>query len=96
MSSLPIKRRKTQIVVEEAARDAEKIIRQTKEAMGGMSRILGGILRKSADEQYDTLSNLSVLAGRDTAFLDGVADSASQFRRVLQLLADIDAMEAGR
>jgi hypothetical protein len=96
MTSLPVKRRKIQIVVEEAARDAEKIINQTREAMKGMINILGGILKKSADEKYDTLSNLSVLAGRGTAFTDGIADSASQFRRVLQLLQDIDSMEAGR
>jgi hypothetical protein len=96
MSSLPVKRRKIQIVVEEAARDAEKIINQTREAMEGMVKILGGILKKSADEKYDTLSNLSVLAGRGTVFTDGIADSASQFHRVLQLLDDIDAMEAGR
>jgi predicted ATPase len=96
MSSLPIKRRKTQIVVEEAAHTAEHIIEQTKEAIAGMVKILGGILKKSADEKYDTLTNLHIIAGRGATFQEKIAESISQFNKTLQLLDDIDAMEAGR
>jgi hypothetical protein len=96
MSSLPVKRRKVQIVVEDAARDAEKIINQTREAIEGMIKILGGILKKSADEKYDTLINMSALAGRGTSFTEGITQSINQFKRALQLMDDIDAMEMGR
>jgi hypothetical protein len=96
MSSLPVKRRKIQIVVEEAARDAERIVDQAREAIEGMINILGGILKKSADEKYDTLINLSALAGRGTAFVDGITQSIDLFKKALKLLDDIDAMETGR
>ncbi|MCL1927866.1 MAG: DUF5312 domain-containing protein [Treponema sp.] len=96
MTSLPVKRRKIQIVVEEAAHTAEHIIGQTKDAMTGMVKILGGILKKSADDKYDTLANLNVIAGRGTAFLDGIKESISHLKKTIQLLEDIDAMEAGR
>ncbi|MDR2313780.1 MAG: DUF5312 domain-containing protein [Spirochaetaceae bacterium] len=96
MSSLPIKRRKIQIVVEEAAEDAEKIIKEAREAMGRMINVLGGILKKSPDEKYDSLANLQALSGRGTVFVDGVSKSISQFRKALQLMDEIDAMEAGK
>ncbi|MDR2663397.1 MAG: DUF5312 domain-containing protein [Treponema sp.] len=96
MSSLPVKRRKIQIVVEEAARDAERIIEQAREAIGGMVNILGGILKKSADEKYDTLINISALAGRGTSFTDGISQSIDLFKKALKLLDDIDVMEMGR
>jgi hypothetical protein len=96
MSSLPVKRRKVQIVVEEAARDAERIIGQAREAMGGMINVLGGILKKSADGKYDTLINISAIAGRGTSFVDGITHSTDLFKTALKLLDDIDAMEAGR
>ncbi|MDR1306959.1 MAG: DUF5312 domain-containing protein [Treponema sp.] len=96
MSSLPVKRRKIQIVVEEAARDAERIIDQAREAMEGMINILGGVLKKSADEKYDTLINISALTGRGTAFADGITQSVDLFKKALRLLDDIDAMETGR
>ncbi|MDR2211295.1 MAG: DUF5312 domain-containing protein [Spirochaetaceae bacterium] len=96
MSSLPIKRRKIQIVMEEAAEDAERIIGEAREAMTRMINVLGGILKKSPDGKYDSLSNLSALSGRGTAFADGIVKSISQFRKALQLLDEIDSMETGR
>ena len=95
MSSLPVKRRKIQIVVEEAARDVERIISQAREAMEGMVKVLGGILKKSADEKYDTLLNLSVF-GRGPAFTEGIANAVSQFAKTLKLLEDVAAMDAGK
>ena len=96
MSSLPVKRRKIQIVVEEAAHTADRIINQTKDALEGMGKILKGILKKSDDGKYDNLANLSVLAGRGTAFMDGIKESITSLNKTIQLLDDIDAMEAGR
>ncbi|GHV85356.1 hypothetical protein AGMMS50230_09640 [Spirochaetia bacterium] len=96
MSSLPVRRRKVQIVVEEAAREAERIIEQSREAMEGLIKVLGGILKKSVDGKYDTLSNLQAFTGRTAVFTDGVTESINQFKKTLQLLDDIDAMEAGR
>ena len=96
MTSLPVKRRKIQIVVEEAAHTAERIIEQTKEAMAGMVKVLGGILKKNTEEKYDTLGNLNVLAGRGTAFQDGIKESITALNKTIRLLEDIDAMESGR
>jgi hypothetical protein len=96
MSSLPVKRRKIQIVVEEASQEVEQIISQCRDAFEGMIRILNGILKKSPDGKYDTLSNLSAITGRGTAFLDGISESIDLLTKALQLLDEIDAMEAGR
>jgi hypothetical protein len=94
MSSLPVKRRKVQIVLEEAAGDAAKIIDQTREAMTGMVRVLEGVTGKKKDEKYDTLSNLSHM-GKGTTFVEAVAECIEQFTKSLKLLDEIDAMEAG-
>ena len=96
MSSLPVKRRKIQMVVEEAVHEANQIIASTREALEGMINILGGILQKSPGGKYDTLVNLSVIAGRGTTFQNGLADSIRLCTKTLQLLDDIDIMEAGR
>ncbi|MDR2182165.1 MAG: DUF5312 domain-containing protein [Treponema sp.] len=97
MTSLPVKRRKIQMVMEEASRDAVRILDQTREAISGMIRILGGILRRSVDGKYDTLTNFSVVAGaRVDLFNDGVTETINQFRKALQLLDEIDVMDAAR
>jgi hypothetical protein len=94
MSSLPVKRRKVQIVMEEASADAAKILIQTREAMQGMVRILGGVIGKK-DENYDALSNLSRM-GKGTTFVEAITECIEQFNKSLKLLEEIDAMEAGR
>jgi hypothetical protein len=95
MSSLPIKRRKVQIVQGEAAADAAKIITQTRESMKGMTKILGGITGKTKDDNYDTLSNLSHM-GKGATFLQSIVECIEQFNKSLKLLDEIDAMEMER
>jgi hypothetical protein len=95
ISSLPVKRRKIQIVVEEASMEAAKIIRQTKEALKGLIRTLDGILKRGVDTKYDTLNNLAALNVRGTAFTDGVSAAAIQIKKTLDLLTDVEAIEDG-
>ena len=94
MSSLPIKRRKIQMITEEASEDALQISEHAVAAILGMANVLRGILKIDAGGRYDTLANLPQLAGRGTAFLDGLKDSLSQLEKALQILSDIDVMEA--
>jgi hypothetical protein len=92
MSSLPVKRRKTQIVLQEAASVASGIINQTTEALKEMIKVLGGIIKKSPDERYDTLSNLSAM-GRTAVFLEAISACLEKFQKTLKLIEDIDNME---
>jgi hypothetical protein len=96
MTSLPVKRRKIQMVLEDASGEAVRIIDQAKDAINSMINVLSGILKKDASAKYDTLSNMSSLAGKGSAFAAGVADSVQKFQKTLQLLKDIDMMEIGR
>jgi hypothetical protein len=96
MTSLPIKRRKIQMVLEEASGEAEKIIERTRDAIQRMIKVLNGIVKKDPDGKYDTLANLSALSGKGTAFINGITESIQKFQKTLQLLDDIDAMESSR
>jgi hypothetical protein len=96
MSSLPVKRRKIQLVIEEASDEALKILERARTASRSMINILNGILEKDTKGKYDTLANMSKLSGKGTRFVAGIGETIQQFQKVLQLLDDIDAMEAGR
>ncbi|MDR0587170.1 MAG: DUF5312 domain-containing protein [Treponema sp.] len=92
MTSLPIKRRKIQIVLQEASRAAEKIIDQTKDAIKGMITVLGGIIRKSADDKYDSLANVTVF-GRPAAFFGNLQLCIDQLQKAMRLMDDINSIE---
>ena len=96
MSSLQIKRRKIQLVLEEAEEDAERILDQVRKASKNMVNILTGILGKDPRNKYGPLSNLSDLAGRGNQFVNGLGESVLQFQKVVKLLDEIEAMEDGR
>ncbi|MDR2370327.1 MAG: DUF5312 domain-containing protein, partial [Treponema sp.] len=96
MSSLPVKRRKIQIVIEDASKEAFRIIERVRTACKTMINIINGILKKDTDGKYDTLANLSQLSGRGNTFVTGLIESSDQFKRALQLLDDIEVMETGR
>jgi hypothetical protein len=96
MSSLPVKRRKIQLILEEASESAQDIISRAKNASHSMVNILGGIITRDPKGKYDSLSNLSKLSGKDGQFINGIADSIQKFQKVLQILEDITMMETGR
>jgi hypothetical protein len=96
ISSLPVKRRKIQIVIEEASNAAMKILKQTRIASINMINILNGILEKDTTGKYDTLINMSKLVGKGDRFVTGINETIQQFQKVLQILDEIEAMEAGR
>jgi hypothetical protein len=92
MISLPIKRRKIQIVLHEASLAAGGIIEQTRDAIKGMILLLGGIIRKSVDEKYDSLSNI-ITFGRPQVFLNNIQSCMDQFQKTIKLMDDIDGIE---
>ena len=92
MTSLPIKRRKIQIVMEDVSREASGIMERSREAMANMVNVLNGILEKDPSGKYDTLVNLTQLSGKTPVFINGVTDSIMQFQKALQLLDDINAV----
>ena len=97
MSALPVKRRKIKIVLEDAQEEAEVIISMARNASRTMVNILGGILGKDPKGKYDTLTNFSKIAGKDSKlFTDDLDEAIQQFKTVLKLLDDIEAMESGR
>ena len=96
MSSLPVKRRKIQIVVEEASEDAEKILAQARAACDSMVNVLNGILGTNLWGKYETLSNMTKIAGKDGKLKAGVFDAAEKFKMVQKILSDMDAVDYGR
>jgi hypothetical protein len=96
MSSLSVRRRKIQIVMEEASDGARQIISQSQNHMKIMVNILNGILSKPPDEKYKALSNLTEQAGKGDAFTKGLADAIRKLTGALELIDAIDAMEMGK
>jgi hypothetical protein len=97
MSSLPVKRRKIQIVLQEASTEAREIIDRSRDAIKTLIKVTNGILK--SDGHYDSLSNLDKLAGKgpaQTVFFNGLSDTVKSFRKTLDLMDDIDAMENRR
>jgi len=96
MSSLPIKRRKIQIVVDEASNGAGDIIDYVKEASRSLMNIVNGILGRDSRGKYDSLTNLTKVAGKDPQFVPGLSETVQSFQKFLQILDDIEKMESGR
>ncbi|AEF82698.1 DUF5312 domain-containing protein [Leadbettera azotonutricia] len=96
MSSLPVRRRKIQIVIEEASSEAVTIVDSARRASRSMINILNGIVNKDSQGKYDAISNMDKLSGKGPEFAKGLSESLQKFQMVIQILDDIDAMEAGR
>jgi hypothetical protein len=94
MSSLPIKRRKIQIVLEDASHTATQIIERTRQAMKSMVNVLNGILKKDPSGKFDSIVNLSQLISRSVSLINGINDSIQKFQKALQLLDEIDVVRS--
>jgi hypothetical protein len=95
MLALPVKRRKIQIVLEEASHEAERIIEQTREALEAMIRVLEGVTKTGTDDKYGTLANLVFFNTKGIVFTDTLIETLTQLKKSLQLLNDVEIMESG-
>jgi truncated hemoglobin YjbI len=94
MSSLPAKRRKTQIILDEAAEGAARIAAAARTAFKAMADLLKGITGEESGGKYGPLSNLDKLGGKGIPLTD-LLGAVDQFQRALKILDEIDLMEAG-
>jgi hypothetical protein len=96
MSSLSVKRHKIQLVEDDASDEASKIIGRIRDALELMVKVLEGILTKTPDGKFDTLTNLADMIGKTDAFLNGVTNTIKTLIKTMALMDKISTMEAGR
>ena len=96
MASLPVKRRKMEIVIEEAEDDAAVILEKARSASRSMIYVLSGFIDKEPAGKYYALMNLSTFAEKNKRFVSGINEAIMVFKRVLELLDEIEVMESGR
>jgi hypothetical protein len=94
MSSLPIKRRKIQLVLDDAHEEAGRIVERTRTALTSVAAILGGILKKDSGGRYDTLSNLSQLDAKIPNFPGVLRGIGNRLKEAAKILDDVLALEA--
>ncbi|MDR2500348.1 MAG: DUF5312 domain-containing protein [Treponema sp.] len=94
MSSIPIKRRKIQVVTEEASDEAQGIINRAKEALAGMISVIYATLKTDTEGKFATLANLQQLA-KGNNLLDGLKESVVSLEKALKLLDEIEILDIG-
>ncbi|MDR2536432.1 MAG: DUF5312 domain-containing protein [Treponema sp.] len=104
-TSLQARRRKSQVVLDDASEQAEEIITRTKTSIEGLITILTSIITKDGNGQYTTLINmthfmaksetadLSVLTAKGMAFLNSMHDIIQKFQKTLRIMEDIVILE---
>ncbi|MDR1866676.1 MAG: DUF5312 domain-containing protein [Treponema sp.] len=105
VSSLPGKRRRIQLILDEAHTESHKIVDTTQAALKNLISILAGIPRRDANGQYDILVNMAKFMGKDIMefgdgpqgkkaqiFLNGIADTLQKLQKTSQILEEIDTI----
>jgi hypothetical protein len=92
MSSLPVKRRKIQLVLDDAGGEGRQIIEKSRIALDRITGIIAGILKK--DPGRDSLSNLSQMGTRIPNFEAGLREAGERLRDTKKVLDDVALLEA--
>jgi hypothetical protein len=58
-----------------------------------MVKILNGILGNENKAKYDTLSNLTKIAGKNNLFMPAMAEAVVKFTTVAKILHDMETVE---
>ncbi|MDR3248997.1 MAG: DUF5312 domain-containing protein [Treponema sp.] len=93
MSSLPVKRRKIQLVLEDATEEGTRIVERTRVAADSIINIITGILKKDRGGKYDSLSNLPQLEAKQPNFQTGLQNARERFKEMLRILDSITGLE---
>ncbi|MDR0731200.1 MAG: DUF5312 domain-containing protein [Treponema sp.] len=93
MSSLPIKRRKIQLALEDAEEEARQIIERVQLAVNAVVNVMAGIVSGESGGR-DSLSNLTLFEARFPGFLVKLQETAERLKETLSTLDDIAALKA--
>jgi hypothetical protein len=93
-SSLPVKRRKIQLLLEDAAEESGRIVERARAAIDAVFNIVTGILKKNTEGRYDSLSNLSELEIKFPDFQTVLQAAGDRLRETAKILDTAAALEA--
>ena len=96
MSSLQVKRRKIQIITDEASAEALSLLEEVRRSCRSMINILVGVLNNDTMGKYHPLSNFIELAEKDRNLTNNINDVILKFQKTLEILFEIDEQEMGR
>ena len=95
ITSLPIKRKKIQLVTQDVNEEIQKIIDNTQNAIKTMIDVLEGIIKSEPGSRYDTLSNISLMPHvKGQPFIEAVTLSKSKLEEASSLLKEVNLLEA--
>jgi hypothetical protein len=94
MSSLPVKRRKIQLVLDDAGGEGREIVERSGVSIDTITNVIAGILKKDPGGRYNSLSNLSQMEARIPDFQAGLRGLMERLRDARRLLEDVAALEA--
>jgi hypothetical protein len=105
-NSLQSRRRKIQVVIDDATDEAEEIISRTKTSIEGLITMLTAIITKDSNGEYTTLINMARFMAKDEAtdlsatvtakglaFLNTMRDVIQKFQQTLAILEDIAVLD---
>jgi hypothetical protein len=93
MSALPVKRRKVQLILDDAAEESQRIIERTREAINSITNVIAGILKKDTGNRYDSLSNISQLETKIPDLQRTLRETGERFKETLNILDSAATLE---
>jgi hypothetical protein len=94
MSSLPVKRRKIQLLLEDADEEASRITGRTRTAIGSLAAAIAGITKKDSGGRSDSSPALLQMEVRIPNFLEKLQEAGERLRESLKILDHIALLEA--
>lgn len=85
MQSIPVRRRKTQTLLDQINTAAAKIINDAQKALASMQNVLSGILERGNNTAYDTLSNFAHIAGKGVLFTDALNKCVLHLKETIEI-----------
>ncbi|MCL2479179.1 MAG: DUF5312 domain-containing protein [Treponema sp.] len=92
-SSMAARRRKLQLIEDEAAEDAQNILTSVRSSVRSMISVLNGILGRDTKGQFLPLANLSILSDKGGEFINNINRIIQKLQKIIEILEDIDTLE---
>ena len=92
MTSLTIKRRKLQNIIDEASTEAFGIIEEVCRSCQSMISLLKGIQGRDTTGKYGLMANYAQLSEKNLQFLNKINSAKDKFVKILEILGEMDSL----